>query len=283
MRSKRDFLSISMLFAAQVLGTAIASPGAAQTPHRANPEGVGRYRFEVATIKPVDTKGIIMVGTDIDPGGIVKLHGLPLKTMVAMAFNVQYWQLQGGEPWMEKTRYEVVGKPPDAVAHTMPNTRHTLYSISDPRLREMLQALLIERFALKVHFVTRPGKVYLLERTSGSLALKQVKGPPSPQTGATSTFGSIGFAAGRWVLFDVTMPEVANYASEYVLHRPVVDRTGMNGAFLYEGDSEDPNTPATDPSGSFLRLLKQIGLKLEPSNGTVEELVIDHAVPASPN
>lgn len=266
-----------VLCAALLLSTSFASPAIAQNSLSSASKAGGGYRFEVTTVKPVETHGDITVGTDIDPGGIVKLHSLSLKAMIAEAFNVEYWQIEGSESWMEQTRYEVTGKPPDEIARTMPDTRHTWYTINDPMLREMLQNLLMERFALKVHRSTKPGKVYLLERAGDSLALQPKKNASAEQPAPGGRFGSIGFAGDRWGLYDITMPQLAEFASAFVLHRPVLDRTGLAGAFDFQSEPEDFNTHAADPNGSFLRLLKQTGLKLKPGIGDVETIVIEHA------
>lgn len=47
--------------------------------------------------------------------------------------------------------------------------------IDDPVLRQMLQALLIDRFQLKVHRESGSGDVYLLKRNDKPLALKPAK------------------------------------------------------------------------------------------------------------
>lgn len=239
--------------------------------------------FEVATIRPVDPRAsIIPTGVDIDPGGTVRLNGLSLKEMISVAFGVSYWQLTGGNAWMERLRYNVVAKPPEAIRHTMPDTRHTVFSIGDENLRGMLQSLLIHRFQLKVHREASMGKVYFLETTGKTLLLRPAKVVSSGAGISPNEFGSIGFA-GRWVISNTTMPQLANFASDYVLHRPVVDRTGLTGTFNYESVPEDWTTYQADPGASFLQLVNTIGLKIKSGKGKVGLLVIDHAELPSPN
>jgi len=241
-----------------------------------------RPSFEVATIKPVDPHArTIKVGVDIDPGGTVRLNGFTLKAMIEAAFDTSYWQLKGGEDWMDKQRYNVVAKPPEAFRQTMPDTRHTLFTIKDERLRQMLQTLLIERFQLKVHRETSTGKVYLLERSGKTLRLK----PVDVAAVNASPYGNLGETSWveGWGLYNETMPELANFASGYEMHRPVLDRTGLTGAFNYRSAHEDWSTYQADPDGSFLRLISELGLKLVPATGPVEMLVIDHAERPSAN
>src|SRR5437868_1329040 len=53
--------------------------------------------FEVATIKPVDTKGgIANAGVSVYPGGRIVIHALSLKSLIAAAYAAGYWQLSGG-------------------------------------------------------------------------------------------------------------------------------------------------------------------------------------------
>jgi len=222
------------------------------------------------------------MGTDVAPGGTVTLNRLPLKTMIAEAFHLDYWQIQGGEKWMEQALYNVVAKPPEAIRQSLPDTRHTWFTIDDPRLREMLQSLLIQRFHLKVHRATQPGRVYLLERTRKPLGLLPTKAVPAAAGSALGTFASIGWTE-QWVLYDTTMAELADFASSYIVHRPVLDRSGCVGAFDYRSAADDSNATQIDQAASFMRMLEEVGLKLEPTEGDAEILIIDHAELPSAN
>jgi uncharacterized protein (TIGR03435 family) len=240
-------------------------------------------QFEVATIKPVNTKGLPDNGTHVEPGGRVRLNGMNLKAMVGVAFNLSYWQIVGGDS-MDRDQYNLDAQPPEEVRATMPDTRHTLFGIQDERLRLMLQALLIERFQLKVHRETKTGKVFLLVKNGKPLLLTTTRAvsEDADEGAAPDSFGSIGFA-GKWVLYNTTMPQLAKFASDYMLHASAVDRTHLTGSFDYWGPPEDWNAYEADMPDSFMHMLGEIGLKLVPSKGPVETLVIDHAEPPSPN
>jgi uncharacterized protein (TIGR03435 family) len=77
------------------------------------------------------------------------------------------------------------------------------------------------------------------------------------------------------------------------LGRPVVDQTGLKGKFDFVLEwTPDPTgpPPATgvlppDPEGpTFLQALReQLGLKLEPTRGRIETLIIDHVDRPSEN
>ncbi len=80
------------------------------------------------------------------------------------------------------------------------------------------------------------------------------------------------------------MPQLARFASNFVLHVPVLDRTGVSGRFDYTQRWPDlESNYAGDQSDSFKAFIKQVGLKLERSQGPVETFVIDRAAKPSPN
>lgn len=235
----------------------------------------GSEAFEVATIKPVDSHGQHLMGTWVYPGGRVQLQGMSLKDLICAAFNLTYLQLSGGENWMDSEKYDVLAKPPDSIEAIHPNTGHDLFHIDDPQIRGMLQTLLVERFHLKYHLETKTGKVFLLERGKGPLRLKQV-------TSSNDGTGGIGFAD-KWVMSNMTMPQLAKFASSYYLHRPVLDKTGLSGSYDFRSEPESWESYSADTSGSFIDLIHEIGLRLEQAQGNVEVFVIDHAEQPSPN
>jgi uncharacterized protein (TIGR03435 family) len=238
--------------------------------------------FDVATIKPFDTKnGVMEAGVHVYPGGRLEVHALPLKALVMAAYNLGYWQLSGGDDWMEKDVYDMEAKP--AAQSGTYSLRHTRYGIGDERVRQMLQTLLIERFRLKVNRETKTGPVFLLERSGKTLQLKPSKYTEDhPVNGTVGFSGEIEYTGGHWYVFDSSIPQLAKFASDYILHRPVIDKTGLDGSFDYkEADVEIDQEQ--DFQGSFPFFIQEIGLKLTPSKGPVEMLVIEHAEKPSAN
>jgi uncharacterized protein (TIGR03435 family) len=79
--------------------------------------------------------------------------------------------------------------------------------------------------------------------------------------------------------------------------RPIIDRTGIAGVFdfLLEASTEGTTLPAPPPlpdgtpvaqepaPSIFGAIQDQLGLKLDPTRGPVEVLVIDHAEKPSEN
>jgi uncharacterized protein (TIGR03435 family) len=239
--------------------------------------------FEVASVKPVQPNVPHMVGVKVYPGGRVVISTMPLKGLTAIAFRLSYWQISGGDAWAANEEYDVEAKPaPDAHINDL---RHTSYGIESEKLREMLQALLINRFQLKFHRETKTGDVYRMERSGKALALHPSEGPSQTAAPADDrgSFGSVGYVAARWGIYSTSMPQLAKFASDNILHAPVVDRTELSGSFDYKQRQPDAEPNYSDNSDSFLRFIAEMGLKLERAKGPVEVFVIDHAAKPLPN
>lgn len=236
--------------------------------------------FEVASVKPIDPKASMhMTGLQIYPGGRVVIPTASLKGLIATAFGVSYWQISGGEAWMEKDQYDLEAKPAANLQPAITNLRHGLFDIGDERLRGMLQALLADRFHLQFHLETKTGKVYLLEKKGNT------KGLPVTDDDSGSS-SSIGFAGSKWNMFNTSMPQLAKFAADYVLRAPVSDRTELKGHFDYRQSATLPDSEV-DHSGAnfgpFLLFLQKMGLKVTTVSGPVQTFVIDSAEKPSPN
>jgi uncharacterized protein (TIGR03435 family) len=239
--------------------------------------------FEVATIKPVDiSNGVSNAGVTVSPGGRLVVHALTLKALILAAYDVGHWQVSGGEEWMQKDAYDVEARPS---ARSGPyNLRHTRFGIGDERLRLMLQTLLAERFHLKVHREANTGAVYLLEKSGKPLLLRPSQYTEDHPVMDTPGFsGEIEHVGGHWFLFDVSVAQLAKFASNYVLHKPVIDQTGLEGSFDYRDPDSKSEQDNSDFEGALMAFIRDIGLKLTSAKGPVETLVIDHAEKPSAN
>jgi len=179
------------------------------------------------------------------------------------------------------------------------------------QFRLMMQTLLAERFGLRVHFETRREKIFALTLVKpGKTGLKLIPhelGPPcdAPVPGSKEglqlpdrcdvqflTMGRDGLArmGSRNTTMDVLAASLSGPGN---LGRPVVDQTGLEGHFdfIVEFAMERPNgrpgeaAAQQDPAGpSFVTALReQLGVRLEPTEGPVREIVIDHVERPSEN
>ena len=79
------------------------------------------------------------------------------------------------------------------------------------------------------------------------------------------------------------MRQLAKFAADYVLHKPVIDRTGLEGSFDYSDPDAKVDQDNADFEGSFTVFIRGIGLKLTSAKGPVETFVIEHAEKPSAN
>lgn len=234
-------------------------------------------QFEVASVKPSDPERGLM-GVKVHPGGRVEVSRFELAGLVIAAFGVQPWQLSGGEPWTREIRYTIEARPSAEMASKVQDLRYGLFTIEDKLLRQMLQALLIERFHLKFHRETRERDVLLLKLSGDPLRLRPAQPLHQDDTDNNNSFSSIGRVSGQYSIFATSMPQLAHFASGFILRSPVLDRTDLKGSFDYRQKSDlDPTNNMEDSESSFYDFLKEAGLKLERSKGPVDIFVIDYA------
>jgi uncharacterized protein (TIGR03435 family) len=275
---RKALLAVATVVAITVpvfLGQANGSPGSSLP------------RFEVATIKPPDPHNRPRggQGCHVFPGGRILINNLTLKTMIAVAFNLDLWQISGGDKWTQDAGYIIEAKPPETM-HWNVNQNFGFNNIEDEHLREMLQALLIDRFQLKFHRETKTGDIFLLEKSGKHIMLVPTAVPPADQLAKYPTSGgngNMGLVDGRWVVHNMSTQQIAHFVSALIWQRPVVDRTGITGQFNFAWQMDEIEGNDNETPDAVQSLIKAMGLKLVPAKGSVETLVIDHAEPPSPN
>jgi uncharacterized protein DUF3738 len=137
---------------------AITLPVFAQTP----PPGIKTQAFEVASIKP-NRSGSGSSIENTDHGRLVVTNDT-VKKLIQLAFGVKDFQIEGGPGWIATERYDIVA------------TTGKAEDIGDAELMPLLQSLLAERFALKVHSSTKEGTVYSLSVARNGPKLREHRG-----------------------------------------------------------------------------------------------------------
>ena len=171
------------------------------------------------------------------------------------------------------------------------------------RFHTMLQNLIVDRFGLKTHVVTKEIGGYLLTIAKGGAKLKEstpkptfdAEGWPKPR----ADFHGISFQGlpgerARLLGAGISLADLTRSLGS-LLGSKVVDSTGLTGtydtAIAYAGHlggphgvtallqapapSDDATAPAPLPD-IFSALQSQLGLKLESKKVPVEVLVVDH-------
>ncbi len=126
-------------------------------------------QFEVASIRPSAPTGLGQVGLGLHiDGSQVSIRQFALKDSIAIAFNLKQYQVSGPD-WLATEKFDIVAKLPDGAPRN--------------QVREMLQALLLDRFQMKTHHETKDFSVYAVVVAKGGLKMKEA--PPDPESDAS--------------------------------------------------------------------------------------------------
>jgi uncharacterized protein (TIGR03435 family) len=137
-------------------------------------------RFEVASVKPALSPAELgrlaaqsggapqfpRFGIQTQPGGRFSAGTSTLKALIAEAFEVKDYQIDGGPPWLITDYFEITANAgPDA---------------TPADVKGMLRTLLAERFGLRTHNDTRQAPVYVLTvaRSDGRLGPRLTPATP---------------------------------------------------------------------------------------------------------
>jgi uncharacterized protein (TIGR03435 family) len=295
----------SALLAVWIAGVTVGLSAQDQAPPSA-PASSDEPRFEVASVKKTGPDQPMLGRFGMMPNGRFNVPGMPLSSLITMAYGIQRFQLVGGPGWINSDRFDINAVSDGPFQPTPPGTPN--------RMQLMLRTLLKERFALKAHNETRELPLsYLVmaredqklgERMRPStvdcvaLAKARAGGPPPtpPKPGEVPQCGAM-MGMGRIVAGSIPMSALASMLAN-MLNRPVYDRTGLTGNFEIQleytpdqmpqippGATLPPGLTLPSPDGPSLNtaLQEQLGLKLEATRGSVEVLVIDSVEQPTPD
>ncbi|HEX3747338.1 MAG TPA: M56 family metallopeptidase [Bryobacteraceae bacterium] len=264
------------LLAAVLVAAASFSLLAQETP---------RPSFQVASVKRNTVVNLRRKAISPKPGGQLAAENAPLLLLIQNAYHVQAYQVVGGPNWIQTDGYDIEAKP-DRPA-----------TVQESLL--MLQSLLADRFKLSLHRETKQLPVFAMGGAKGSFHPPAPKdatcgdqdGPPLPGTVPCGKVRiSISPAGLQMDGGNAPMAEFVRVLA-VAFNRPVIDETAFAGKLdvhlVFTPDDNLQGLPmpvpdeparATDPNkpNIFAALQEQMGLKLTPSKGPVEVLVIDH-------
>jgi hypothetical protein len=215
-------------------------PAAAQT-------AAPRPAFEAATVKANPNCSGGRGGGGMPAPGRLNATCLAARDLIQIAYGMfadglkqspHRPQVFDGPAWIDSETFDIVAKAED----NAPVAR--MYG-------PMMQSLLEDRFALKIHKETRQLPVY-------TLALAK-NGAKLPLT-----------AEGSCTPLDLS-------------RRPVIDKTGLTGMFDIHLEFAGDNAPDATGASIFTAVEEQLGLKLTSDKGPVEVLVIDRIERPSAN
>jgi uncharacterized protein (TIGR03435 family) len=238
------------------------------------PPANANFPFDVASIRP--SKASYMSIRQRTDG--ISIAGATLWQLVFSAYNVpgmsrisKDYQVSGLPGWARSDTFDIEAKMDDG----------TLAALQKLPLKEqaiqpqfMLQALLADRFKLRVRRETKEMPIYALVIAKGGFKLKESQASLTMWTGGG---GRITITAGQ---IDNLAFGLSGEAD-----RIVVNQTGITGKYdiaLKWTPDDQQGTPDAGPT-LFTAIEEQLGLKLVATTGPVDTLVIDHVERPSEN
>jgi uncharacterized protein (TIGR03435 family) len=188
-------------------------------------------------------------------GSRITIENASLREIIFFAYGIPWgrdYELFGPD-WLDGEKFDIIATFPPGPARE--------------RVQEMLQTLLYERFGLRTHAENRKLESYVL--------LIGKRGPKL-QPNTTGAEEAFIFGEDRVTCRAISMAGLADRLSGPVfkLGRPVVDTTGIEGAYDFTLNWSS-DTALAGPS-IFTALEEQLGLRLVARKTAFRIVVIDH-------
>jgi uncharacterized protein (TIGR03435 family) len=119
--------------------------------------------FEVASIKPNKSGGESYLKPTVR--GDLAARNVSLQALIQKAYDIKDWRIAGGPAWLASDKYDIEAKGPKLEGVT-----------AFPELQQRMQALLAERFQLKVHHEQKELPMFALVIAKSSPKLTQASG-----------------------------------------------------------------------------------------------------------
>ncbi len=213
--------------------------------------------FEVASIKE---SGAGFRGISTTDDGRYSALGVTLKSLIATAYGVPVFRVEGGPGWSNSQLWDVEAKAPE--------------KLSGAAIEAPLAALLESRFKLRVVKELKEGNVFFLDVAKSGVKMK-------PGAGRSS----VGAGNGMISSPNLTMALLTTTLTR-LLGRPVLDRTGLTTGYevyitwTFEAGEGDPTLSAPRPElnfdkrSIFAALEEDLGLKLSSSKQPIPLVTI---------
>jgi uncharacterized protein (TIGR03435 family) len=210
--------------------------------------------FEVADVHRSPERLKPSVRGGLVPPDHYQLRDATMVDLISTAYSVDPSSVSTSEPWVEFDRFDIYAKAPGKTSE------------ADAKL--MLRALLADRFKLVATTSTKPLPAFVLS-AGKTPKLKQAAATAEPggcnfqppAKGAPPAVNSVTFAC-RNTTMEAFVEFLHDAASPY-LTRPVVDATGLKGAWDFDIQWTYQIPKDTDGITIFQAVDKQLGLKLE--------------------
>lgn len=272
---------------ASLLAILVASAGA-QNPATSQ-KHTPPQKFDEATIRPSppDRTGPSAWWGVRVTGDMFEAHSMPLAGLVGYAYTFGEQQRQkvaDSAGWIESQEWDIVAKVDDPSFAGLSSLERT------GRMCSMVQALLEERFHLKLHTELRPTSVYALVQAKGGAHVKEVPAPPEMQgdwmeamkrdreENPGKAFPGVITCSDRCTATATTISGALGQI-EYSAGRTIIDETGLKGHY----DFSFRNPADNKDDDALAQAMEDLGMKLESRKMDLTTYVIDSAEKPSPN
>jgi uncharacterized protein (TIGR03435 family) len=264
----------------------------------AKPLAAPAIAFEVVSIKrrtiPSDQSSI---ESRPESDGIT-IRNLALKWIIDFAYDFPRPDLVSGLPdWASSDNYDIMEK---IGQEDIP----AFQKMSQAERRLLVQAMLADRFKLKVHSDAKEIPVYALVVAKNGPKMKQAVAGDTYANGLKSPNGNpVGpgtltpTGMGQITAQAAQMSALATMLSRFGLGRELVDKTGLTGRYdftlrfaptdntrpVINGQRQAASDEEMGAASVFTAFQEQLGLKLEATKAMVEGLAVDHVERPSEN
>jgi uncharacterized protein (TIGR03435 family) len=242
--------------------------------------------FDVVSINPTRIASESVVAEFAPGGDGLTIRNMTPQEIIEFAYGFHRSELVSGLPkWATTQKYDMEAK---LAGQDLAEFRNR----NQDQRKQMLQDVLADRFRLKLHHKQKETSIYALVIAKGGAKLKQSL---AGDTYSNGTHLQDGTAAGSGTLIGLTgqgvpIATLAQVLSRLDLGREVLDQTGLTGKYdfalrcsptyamrpVINGQVQPLSAEEETLPDIFTALQEQLGLKLEPTKGTVDGLVIDH-------
>ena len=223
----------------------------------------------------VHTISVGRFGTNMS-GGVLRgtrydVRSATLVELIRLAYGIDDERILGGPSWLENEHYDVLARTPAGT--------------SADAAKQMLQALLADRFGLVVRHDNKPVDTFVLTKGKGAHKMKpaaggsatgcQGQGGPPPSPDAIPNI----VVTCKSMTMKLFADELRQMAGGYFNHE-VIDETGIDGTFDFDLSWTPRGALAragADGVSAFDAVDKQLGLKVEPQKRPMAVIVIEKA------
>src|ERR1017187_7642552 len=222
-------------------------------------------RFEAADVHQSPHRNNLYLRGGTLIGDRFMLRDATMVDLIANAYNVDPEQVSGGPAWLELYRFDILAKAPAAT--------------SPENVRLMLRTLLADRFKLVARTAVVPQPAFVLTAgPSPNLQTSDGSGdpgcqyqqPPKPAAGSAP----VPITNIKFLCHNTTMDSFAQFLHNMLGRKPVVNATGLSGAWDFEfyWSFSQSSKPGFNPLPDAVA---RLGLKMELKTAPLPAVVVD--------